>query len=225
MKKGIIIALVAVIVVALGAFGGYYYYENYVKEEPKEEEKTPEKEQEPEEETVKEWTDEEIQEILSLFFENTGMTNATSTKDMTDSEVFTSIAYMIFFDLDEEEYGVVTGDETGNVYAKSIPLSSIQKLAKQYFNRDNFMYPGDNIFKYDESSQVYRSSTTFGLTGPAPYYVVQNVDRNGTEYTVTLLETYSDDMQAQMPQLQDVTYTVQMHCDNEICYPVSWTEQ
>ena len=224
MKKGIIIALVVVIVVALGAFGGYYYYENYVKEEPKEEEKTPEKEQEPEEETVKEWTDEEIQDILSLFFENTGMTNATTTQDMTDSEVFTSIAYMIFFDLDEEEYGVVTGDETGNVYAKSIPLSSIQKLAKQYFNRDNFMYPGDNIFKYDESAQVYRSSTTFGLTGPSPYYVVQNVDRNKTEYTVTLLETYSDDMKAQMPQLQDVTYTVQMHCDNEICYPVSWTK-
>mgnify|MGYP000221871136 CR=1 FL=1 len=164
MKKAIIFVLVAVIVIAVSAFGGYYYYENYVKEESKKEEKKVEKKEEPKAEATKEWTDEEVQDILSLFFENTGMTNATSTKDMTDSEVFTSIAYMILFDLDEEEYGVVTGDETGNVYAKSIPLSSIQKLAKQYFNRDNFMYPGDNTFKYDESAKVYRSSTTFGLT-------------------------------------------------------------
>ena len=162
---------------------------------------------------------------MSLFFKNTRMSTATATKDITDADVFTSITYMILFDLDSEEYGVVKGDETGNVYALSIPLDSIQKLAKQYFNRDDFMYPGDTIFKYDEEAKVYRSTNTIGLTGPVPDYVVQKITRDETKYTVNLLETYSAEMKQQMPQLQDVNYTVTMHCDDKICYPVSWTNQ
>lgn len=71
MKNAVLLIVGVLIGLAIGIFGGYYYFENFsdkkFSKEVKQEEK---KKEEPKEET-KVWTDEEVQNILSLFFKNT----------------------------------------------------------------------------------------------------------------------------------------------------------
>ena len=71
MKNAVLLIVGVLIGLAMGIFGGYYYFENFsdkkFSKEVKQEEK---KKEEPKEET-KVWTDEEVQNILSLFFKKT----------------------------------------------------------------------------------------------------------------------------------------------------------
>jgi len=228
MKKSVTYILIIILAIIVGLLIGYnianIFYRNDNQTVPVQ---TNESEQEEQTET-KVWTDEEVQDILSLFFRNkSGMAN--STEEMTDSEVFYSILNMVFVDLKPEDYNITTGDYNGEHDITTVPLASVQELAKTYFNHDQFTFAGDTTFNYFAEEEVYRNhgGMGFGKLGPYPTYTVTQVERSDQEYTVTMTETYTEEEKEQFPALQnaDKTYTVIMHCDNEICYPVSWQEQ
>lgn len=220
MKKVILFLVTAVVFVGVGC-GGYFLWKNY-----NEEKETQKETSKPKETTKKEgkvWTNQELETILAPFFKQVGNGDGRIS-DFSDERIFSISLSMIMVDLGKENYGITIGEYNGEHDVMTVPLESIQKVAKAYFNKTDFMYSGDKTFNYDANEKVYRNhgGMGFGALGPVMTYKITDSKRNENKYTVTLEGTYTKEEKEMLPSLHDKTLIVETVCNENSCYAESW---